>query len=979
MRTVTAPEEAVLRSAFTTQYLRVEIQDAYGEWVDYSDYLGLDRQVRAEVTKRGDERIATFRAEVAREWQDGTLSPLINSDIDLGRGLRVWGARKAYGVAPVTADWKLLIDGRVDSWEAASYPLALSGRSNAGILVDRWVETPGVYGSEVGEPVEDVIQAIIDDHADEAFTLVVKPGSGILTTPWLIPEYTQGKMSVWEAIQTLAEGPGYVIDFVWNDSTEVFELTLMEPERDVTTPEWTFSPSEYYDVTRLNADLLEVRNAWAVSYRDAATGERASVTVVDAASIARFGIRLWAELEEGDESPIDTEPEATALVTAAAADTAWPDAEHEIELPLFWPVEIMDFYRHNANGVHYTTAQDFAVSGYSHTFEGGTGVTRILTRGKPSGRPRSWRRRALSWLNAAEPLLVATLDLDGDELYLGWFATKPIMQVRWLAQEDTAPDIGDVRGSITVDASRRVKVWEFDPNGDPEQVAYIGLIGETITGVEKTGLLVKPYTYDPSGNPRVTLTYLGTGRDGVEKWLAVAAGAGEQVTLFLRYYNDGDTPPAFTGIGPAADPLRHFFGFARPAFGDPNVVIEAYAVDEEGRESDLVTMESDPDNQPRATLIIDVDPKDNEAYFTVTAVDSDSRSWRVRFAKGAEALPAFTGAGDDEVAGTTFGVRTKVSAVCPDIGPVGDNEVLYGAGYAFNVASTDAATQEAAPRSEVIRDSTGPGVLRNAIQSAWLEFEVVGGVRQVRAFWNLASTDGTGSLMVSVTENGGAPVVTKVNAPGKDGNVTAFTPASLFAVYALTLGCYSEADYGGTAGDPVVYTLAAQPPQILSAWLELQTIFNLPPPDGPGSFQNLVAAWNLASDTVGSLKVSLTEDPPGPMDPRVGVENSPAKDGTKLMGFIPNPHGTYVLTITPYSEVAWGGLEGKSVSHTLVLSPSLVVKDHGGDPRLGPLSVGGGIKAEIDEEGDVRVTLDMTLGTGPVGTLREGELYGRHE
>lgn len=75
---------------------------------------------------------------------------------------------------------------------------------------------------------------------------------------------------------------------------------------------------------------------------------------------------------------------------------------------------------------------------------------------------------------------------------------------------------------------------------------------------------------------------------------------------------------------------------------------------------------------------------------------------------------------DFEVAGVNFGERVKISSVCPGIGPVKDTEVLYGAGYTLNTTSTTAATQEAAERSEVIRDSATAGALKTRILNAIL-------------------------------------------------------------------------------------------------------------------------------------------------------------------------------------------------------------------------------------------------------------------
>lgn len=718
MRSATAGEITVLQGRYSSQYLRVEIQDSLGAWVDYSDYVNLDRQDRAEITQTNDERIAGFTVQLARDAADGSLSPLINSDIDLGRGIRIYGARIAQNTTPVAGDYKLLLDGRIDRWDCAQDPMTLAGRDRSGILVDRWVETETEYGSEEGVEIETVMQSIITDHASGAFTLVVQAGSSILTTPFLIsPAYVQERMNVWDALQALAELIGYVIEYRWNDSAAAFQLTLLEPDRDTTTVQWTFGPDDYYDVTKLDSSLDTVRNAWSGWYRDAVTETRTQVTVVEQDSIDRFGIRLWAEIEEADDSPIDTAAEMTAMLDAALADCAWPDADHEIETDLFWRVQLGDYYRHSANAVHYDANQDYAVSGLSHVFEGGKAVTRLLTRGKPAGSPTSWRRRGRRRLDpSADPVVFGTLDLDGDDLYLHWVATNTIERVRWLVKPDVAPNITEVRASTDVDVTGAVLVHTFDPDGDPVQQVWVGFLGETLADVEVGGLNTLPYTYTGGGEnfPTVQLTYLGRTTDGMEKWLATATGPGTNATLYIRWYAKGSGPPAYTQVGPSADPVQYFFSFAHPADGDPNVVIEAYAVDDSDPPltSKLLTKESDSDVFPSGDVDLTIG-KDGEVRATPRSIDTDSLSYRFKAVVAAAGTDAFEDpslVSDADVgvatwAGTGFGTQVQLSDILSDIDPVPDGQELYLSGWMFNTASTTAAAQDAAVKSKVIRRS----------------------------------------------------------------------------------------------------------------------------------------------------------------------------------------------------------------------------------------------------------------------------------
>ncbi|HHW13507.1 MAG TPA: hypothetical protein GXX28_01065, partial [Firmicutes bacterium] len=83
----------------------------------------------------------------------------------------------------------------------------------------------------------------------------------------------------------------------------------------------------------------DVRNAIKVTYRDSATGQRASVTVEDAASIAEYGRRAM-QIEEADTSLIDTQAEALALANAALADLKDLTATTRIEMPFLPTMDV---------------------------------------------------------------------------------------------------------------------------------------------------------------------------------------------------------------------------------------------------------------------------------------------------------------------------------------------------------------------------------------------------------------------------------------------------------------------------------------------------------------------------------------------------------------------------------------------------------------------------------------------------------------
>jgi hypothetical protein len=96
---------------------------------------------------------------------------------------------------------------------------------------------------------------------------------------------------------------------------------------------------------------------------------------------------------EETSSPIDTTAEAERLIDLILADIADPKAEQSVDLPYFPLVELHHLIRWQANGVHYSVAQDWAVVSYRHTLTDDKSRTQLSVRGRPSGSYWQWLRR----------------------------------------------------------------------------------------------------------------------------------------------------------------------------------------------------------------------------------------------------------------------------------------------------------------------------------------------------------------------------------------------------------------------------------------------------------------------------------------------------------------------------------------------------------------------------------------------------------
>lgn len=398
MRSTTAGELTTLAGTTRTITLRVKVANGSGTMIDYSSWVEsvtIDHDVDQPV---GGCTISLTRAKdplqsFAPLRTDSTLNvndvPAYAPALDLNRSVTVEVATNPVGTAPVAGDYKLMFKGTVDVVNFERSPVSIICRDLGAPLVDRWVEAEATYGSGGGTAIQTVMQSILDDVFGAAvYTLYVpvSPGFNIVT-------YRQQRMSVMDALQDLVQLIGWDVRFKWDDGTSAFRLTLSEPPRTKTTPDYTFAPSTYFDISRLNLDITNIRNAITGSYRNSANlGNRATVTVTDGTSITKYGRRFFY-IQEADVSPIDTSAEMTTMVTAALADLKDPKAEQEVGMPFFWPADISDLYRYSANSVHYDSNQDIAVVELTHELTRNAHRTRLLVRGTPIGQYATWLGR----------------------------------------------------------------------------------------------------------------------------------------------------------------------------------------------------------------------------------------------------------------------------------------------------------------------------------------------------------------------------------------------------------------------------------------------------------------------------------------------------------------------------------------------------------------------------------------------------------
>jgi len=262
------------------------------------------------------------------------------------------------------------------------------------------------YGDAAGVPVQDVIQEIIDDNEPAPYTggspYGYVGGTPTVYTPvdpaFDIRPFYQKREPVQTAIETLAAMIGWNIKYRWHDTARDFRLTLFEPDRSKTTPDYTFSNNEILEVTRASIEGRDIRNAVEVIYSDFNDADennfapRASVVRSDATSISKYGYR-YCQIAEGSTSQIDSYSEASDLADAILADLKEPKADISIDIPFRRFVDTGDLYRLPADGYHWDSTKDVAVTGYSHSFSDGQARTSLTLRGQPASMNKGWQIR----------------------------------------------------------------------------------------------------------------------------------------------------------------------------------------------------------------------------------------------------------------------------------------------------------------------------------------------------------------------------------------------------------------------------------------------------------------------------------------------------------------------------------------------------------------------------------------------------------
>lgn len=372
----------------------------------------------------GDAPIGTLHLEFLRDVNDDpstSLAPLIASDfnvlddgttfsalLQVGRRVVASVALTARGGSrPVDADFDEVFRGRISrvGWGGWYGGAAVDCLDQAGALQRTKSEAEYTYAS--GTAVETAIQAVLTNNGFSSITLSVPTA----TSTVLQADYKPGlQKSVWEQLQALASSIGWVCWYRY-DAAGVAQLTLFEPARANTTSAFTFS--HIYAVDKLEVDEEDIGNVLYDQYTDSDGARQLTDAVEDADSIEKYGgIRRSFFISEEEGSPVTTDAQATALLTAILPDLADPDADASYKVPLFLFGECgVDVYTFPADDRHYDEDQKFAplIIRFDHQ-TGQLPTSALDVRGKPSGGSGKWKARRVIPSAVSEPVSVYSLN-----------------------------------------------------------------------------------------------------------------------------------------------------------------------------------------------------------------------------------------------------------------------------------------------------------------------------------------------------------------------------------------------------------------------------------------------------------------------------------------------------------------------------------------------------------------------------------------
>lgn len=401
-------EQALLEGESYGTHLQVFVEDPDGAFVDLTALGGRNWLVGLEFRSEQDQPVSTINVELWREDVTGSLAPLMggstyNRDaldqyarlLDVGREFYVRNAITAAATAPTGGQWWELCRGIVRTIPHGDRRsrIVLQGQDLGARLLKARSKEELTFGVD-GQSLEAGLQLVLDRWLPGVS--LYTPSATVRTIPRLVVAKDR---PVFDVLREAALP--HDVRYLWDAGTSSFRLTLYLPDRDKTDEDLTLGPSLYDNVEHFEISDRYIRNDFSITFTNASTGKRETVTRQNQDSIDAYDA-AWMGFEEGSNSTIDNTAEAEDFLEAADSDVSFPLAEQEVRLRYYPHILLNDLILFEANGVQYDSDQKFAVVGVRHRLYPTERRTWVRTRpGKPVGAVKEWFRRSL---NPPEPV-----------------------------------------------------------------------------------------------------------------------------------------------------------------------------------------------------------------------------------------------------------------------------------------------------------------------------------------------------------------------------------------------------------------------------------------------------------------------------------------------------------------------------------------------------------------------------------------------
>ena len=285
------------------------------------------------------------------------------------------------------------------------------------------------------------------------------------------------------------------------------------------------------------------------------------------------------------------------------------------------------------------------------------------------------------------------------------FVTKASGSVKAVGDDTEFQDKATVRAETeeVTDADGYVEIELTGTSYDVGETLFLSALPYEkldATGSEGTQLFKEPFVRPAADLPLMTWKGFVPTTANKEGVRLVAVGVASQVRIFYRQYDVGAGPPGYTDTGLGASPTVQDIEITRPAPTDPDVIVEFYAEDADGRISGpAIQVRVDGNLKPTGSYQTDLNRSTGEPEVAISTLDPDSGSWRMRVKVGSYEAIQFDDVDANEFSGNTFnGEKPSLAAY-----KLLRTQALYCEIQFYRTTSTTDSVQETAMASEAER------------------------------------------------------------------------------------------------------------------------------------------------------------------------------------------------------------------------------------------------------------------------------------